>query len=102
MSPKLQFSCPSCGSTLHLSVESGDRSPRQMIPTEARRYIVKALARDESPSEVAEAVKTNYGVIVSRQAIEHYDPRKHQAKRLSNKWTALFWKSYEEYAAERG
>lgn len=102
MKSKLQINCPSCGCTLHLSVESNSRSARQTIPTEVKRYIVKALASDKPPTEIAQAVKASYGVIISRQSIQHYDPRKQQARTLSSKWTALFWKSREEYVAERG
>ena len=38
-------------------------------------FIVRGLARFDTPSEVVEAVKANFGVEISRQHVYTYDPR---------------------------
>lgn len=56
-----------------------------------QRFIVQQLACFESPSEVAEAVKAEFSVTITRQAVEHYDPTKGgEGKRLSKDHIELF------------
>jgi hypothetical protein len=45
------------------------------LTDEIKTFIVKRLARFDSPSQVAEAVKANFGVALSRQHVYVYDPR---------------------------
>jgi len=50
----------------------------ESMPTltdEIKTFIVRGLARFDSPSEVAEAVKANFGVELKRQHVYAYDPR---------------------------
>ncbi|MEX5591058.1 DUF2280 domain-containing protein, partial [Pseudomonas urmiensis] len=44
------------------------------LTPEIKIFIVQALACFDSPSQVAEAVKANFGVTVSRQQVEIHDP----------------------------
>lgn len=60
------------------------------IPDEIKRFIINALAAFDTPSQVAAAVKEEFGVTVSRQAVEGHDPTKHAGRKLANKWRDLF------------
>jgi len=60
------------------------------IPDEAKRFIVNALAAFDTPSQVAAAVKEEFGLEVSRQAVEAHDPTKYAGKGLALKWREMF------------
>lgn len=72
--------------------------------TEAvQRYVVQALACYDSPSQVSEAVKEDFGLDVPRQQIAQYDPTKATSRGLAKKWRVLFEdtrKRFREQAAE--
>ncbi|WP_122761209.1 DUF2280 domain-containing protein [Pseudomonas viridiflava] len=55
-----------------------------------KTFIVQALACFDSPSQVAAAVKANFGVTVSRQQVEVHDPTKRSSKGLAKRWVTLF------------
>jgi hypothetical protein len=57
------------------------------IPDEIKAFIVMGLARFQTPSEVVEAVKKEFGVQVSRQHVYGYDPR--CTKPPAPRWRAL-------------
>ena len=59
--------------------------------TEAhKRFIVQALACGDTPSQVAEAVKDEYGLDVHRTQVAQYDPTKVAGQGLAKKWRELF------------
>jgi hypothetical protein len=59
--------------------------------TESQKLaIVQALACFDTPSEVAAAVKEEFGVTISRQQVAAYDPTKATGRDLSKKLRALF------------
>ncbi|WP_346400142.1 DUF2280 domain-containing protein [Pseudomonas syringae] len=60
------------------------------LTPEIKTFIVQALACFDSPSQVAESVKTNFGVTVSRQQVEIHDPTKRCSKGLAKRWVTLF------------
>ena len=60
------------------------------LPDNVKAFIVKALACFDTPQQVAQAVKEEFGVVVSRQQCEAYDPGKYVGRSLSEKWKALF------------
>lgn len=60
------------------------------IPDEVKRFIINALAAFDTPSQVADAVKEEFGLTVSRQAVEAHDPTKHAGRKLASKWRDLF------------
>lgn len=60
------------------------------IPDEIKRFIVNALAAFDTPSQVAAAVKEEFGFDVSRQAVEGHDPTKHAGRKLAAKWRTMF------------
>ncbi|MEN6450573.1 MAG: DUF2280 domain-containing protein [Thermoguttaceae bacterium] len=57
---------------------------------EVKAYVIQALASFDSPSQVAAALKDEFGISLSPQAIQTYDPTKHAGRNLSQKWRVLF------------
>lgn len=57
---------------------------------EIKTRIVQSLACFDSPSTVAKAIKAEFGVEISPQAAEAYDPNKVAGKKLSNRFRLLF------------
>jgi hypothetical protein len=60
------------------------------LSAEIKAYIVQALACFDPPSKVAEAVRDKFGVTVSRQSVETYDPTKRAGRDLAKRWVAMF------------
>lgn len=60
------------------------------LTDEARGYVVQALAMFDAPGIVAAAVKKDFGIVVTPQAVEAYDPNKRAGAKLSEKWRVLF------------
>jgi hypothetical protein len=52
---------------------SEDR-PWTELTDEIKEFIVRGLARYETPSQIAAAVKANFGIEVSRQLVHTYNP----------------------------
>jgi hypothetical protein len=63
---------------------------KEQLAPDVQTYIVQALACFDSPKTVADAVKAEFGVVVTRQLVETYDPNKKASNRLAAKWVALF------------
>ena len=55
-----------------------------------RSFIVQQVACFLSPSETAAAVNEEFGITVSRQAMERYDPNKRAGQRIAQRWKELF------------
>lgn len=60
------------------------------LTNEIRTFVVQALACFDTPAEVAEVVNDKFGVKITPQSIEAYDPTKAAGARLSNRWRAMF------------
>lgn len=60
------------------------------LTPQIKTFIVQALACFDTPSQVAEAVKGQYGLVVSRQQVEMHDPTKRCSKGLARRWVVLF------------
>lgn len=74
------------------------RDPK--LTDEARAFVVQSLACWDPPSVVAAAVKKDFGVVVTPQAIEAYDPNKRAGRNLSEKWRALFGATREAFVKD--
>jgi hypothetical protein len=61
---------------------------KNKLTDEHRRFVVRELAAFETPQKVADAVKEEFGIEMSRNLVQHYDPRKN--RKLSKKWRAHF------------
>lgn len=62
----------------------------QKLSREQQTYVVQALACFDSPAVVVAALKKDFGVAISPQAVECYDPTKKAGRNLSARWKALF------------
>ncbi len=60
------------------------------LNNKVKAFIVQGLATYMTPSEVAEAVKQEFDVVVSRQQVSCYDPGKAAGINLSKTWKDLF------------
>lgn len=70
------------------------------LPFDAKTFIVRGLACYDSPSQVAEAVSNQFGIAVSRQQVETYDPGKVSGKGLAKRWVVLFNDTREQFRKE--
>lgn len=60
------------------------------LTDEARAFVVQQLAMWDAPSVVAKALKAEFGLTVTPQAVEAYDPTKRAGRNLVPKWRTLF------------
>lgn len=73
------------------------------LKDEVKAFIVQAQACFDRPSQVVEAVKEQFGIEVTRQQCELYDPTKYAGRALAEKWVTLFHdtrKRFREDTAE--
>jgi len=73
------------------------------LQNDVKAFIVQALACFDTPSQVAQAVKEEFGVEISRQLCESHDPTKRAGSNLAAKWVTLFHdtrKRFREDTAE--
>ncbi len=64
--------------------------PSNKLSGEVKAFIVQRLARFDTPSEVAEAVRVQFGEAITRQVVQCYNPYVQAGARLSPKWRQLF------------
>lgn len=70
---------------------------------EVKAFVVQALACFDTPSQVVASVKERFGLEVTRQQCEAYDPTKYVGRNLHVKWQILFndtRKRFREETAE--
>lgn len=70
------------------------------LKNEVKSFIVQALACFDTPSQVAEAVKNEFGIVVARQQVESHDPTKACSKGLAAKWATLFHDTRKRFREE--
>jgi hypothetical protein len=75
-----------------------DEGSMQTLTDEIRTFIVQSLARFDTPSQVAEAVKTQFDVEISRQHVFAYDPKASQ--RMAPRWRELHAATRQAYLRE--
>jgi len=71
-----------------------------VLRSEVKAYIVQALACFDTPSQVAESVKTEFGITITRQQVESHDPTKYAGQRLAKKWADLFHEARKRFREE--
>jgi len=64
-----------------------DRRPK--LTDEHRAFLVRELACYATPKQAADALSERYGITITAQSAEHYDPSKHAAGQ-SEKWQEMF------------
>lgn len=67
------------------------------LNNEVKAFIVQGLATYKTPQEVSNDVNNEFGIEVSRQAIERYDPTKVAGIGLAKKWKDLFFECREQF-----
>ncbi|HDR9029906.1 TPA: DUF2280 domain-containing protein [Burkholderia vietnamiensis] len=67
------------------------------LPDPIKVYIVQALACFDTISRVAKSVREEFGVEVSPQQCERYDPTKRAGSSLSKKYREIFERTREEF-----
>lgn len=67
---------------------------------EVKAFVVQALASFDTPSQVVEAVKAEYGLTLTPQGVQSYDPTKHTGRNLSAKWRVLFEKARKAFVED--
>lgn len=60
------------------------------LKEEVKLYIVQCLACYDTPSQVADSVKEEFGIEIPRPNIQAYDPTKSQGKNLSVGYVDIF------------
>jgi len=60
------------------------------LNNKVKAFIVQGLATYMMPSEVAEAVKKEFDLEITRQQVSSYDPTKASGMNLAQKWRDLF------------
>ena len=69
---------------------------------EMKTFIVQNLARFETPAVVAEAVRQQFGLTISRQTVQAYDPQLRAGSQLSAKWRLLFAETRKAFVEDTG
>ncbi|WP_318385829.1 DUF2280 domain-containing protein [Enterobacter sp.] len=67
---------------------------------EVKAFIVQSLACFDTPSQVVEAVKKEFGFPITRQQVESHDPTKANGKGLAQKWVDMFNGTRERFQNE--
>jgi hypothetical protein len=69
------------------------------LSDEQKAYVVKRLAAYDKPLAIAQGLNEVFGVTISTQAIEHYDPERPAGHDLARKWRDVFWKARTAFIA---
>ncbi|MCM7201239.1 DUF2280 domain-containing protein [Enterobacter hormaechei] len=67
---------------------------------EVKAFIVQSLACFDTPSQVAELVKKEFGLSITRQQVESHDPTKANGRGLAQKWVELFHETRKRFQTE--
>lgn len=70
------------------------------LKNEVKGFIVQALACFDTPSQVVEQVKQEFGVEISRQLCESHDPTKRAGVNLAVRWVTLFHDTRKRFREE--
>lgn len=60
------------------------------LTDDVKAFVVQALACFDTPTQVASAVKEEFGLEITRMQVSTYDPHKHMGRNLSKKWREIF------------
>ena len=69
----------------------------KQMTDEVKAFVVQALASFDTPSQIVEAVKQEYGIAMTPQAAQTYDPTKYAGRNLSPKWRTMFDKARKAF-----
>lgn len=69
----------------------------KFMTNEVKAFVVRALASFDTPTQVVAAVKDEYGLQMTPQAVQAYDPTKYAGRHLAPKWKAMFEKARKSF-----
>lgn len=75
-------------------------APTPGMTDEVRVFVIQALASFDTPSQVVTAVKEEYGIQMTPQAVQCYDPTKYAGRSLKPKWKAIFDKARKAFVED--
>ncbi|EQC1422654.1 DUF2280 domain-containing protein [Enterobacter hormaechei] len=67
---------------------------------EVKAFIVQSLACFDTPSQVVDLVKKEFGLSITRQQVESHDPTKANGRGLAQKWVELFHETRKRFQTE--
>ncbi|WP_186205906.1 DUF2280 domain-containing protein [Burkholderia gladioli] len=67
------------------------------LPDDIKVFVTQALACFDTPTRAAKSVLEEFGVVVSPQACERYDPTKAAGYALSKKYRVIFERTRAEF-----
>ncbi|MDR0243213.1 MAG: DUF2280 domain-containing protein [Burkholderia sp.] len=70
------------------------------LPEPIKVFVTQALACFDTPSRAAKSVREEFGVEVSPQQCERYDPTKRAGSALSKKYREIFERTREEFLSD--
>lgn len=70
------------------------------LQSEHKVFIVGRLAAFDTPHQAAEAVKEEFGIVVSPQQVQTYHPEKHAGRNLSKTFKDLFYELRAKFREE--
>lgn len=70
------------------------------LKCEVKAFIVQSLACFDTPSQVVELVKKEFGLSITRQQVESHDPTKANGRGLAQKWVELFHETRKRFQTE--
>jgi hypothetical protein len=73
---------------------------REDMTDDVKAFVVQALASFDTPTQVVDAVKAEFGITLTPQAVQAYDPTKYAGRRLAAKWKAYFDKARKSFVED--
>jgi hypothetical protein len=69
------------------------------LTPEQKAYVVRRLATYDTPTAIARDLEALFGVEISVQAVDHYNPERGSYDNLAPCWKELFWETRKAYIA---
>jgi hypothetical protein len=70
------------------------------LDSDIKIFIVQALACFDGPSKVVKAVKAEFGIVVTRQAVHYYDADRKGAEEIPAQWRQMFAATRKRFLEE--
>lgn len=67
------------------------------LSSDVKTFIVQSLACFDPPSRVVKAVKEEFGIAVTRQAVHHYDAERKGGEQIGQEWRELFERTRKKF-----
>jgi len=71
------------------------------LTDDVKAFVVQALACFDTPTQVANAVKEEFGLEITRMQVSTYDPTKFMGRNLSKKWREIFDATREAFLRDQ-